>query len=329
MNEYIVLLMKKEVYTIRGDDIKVEWKECTQIKLPFTSKYIAPYWYAAIRNVFEYDKIRGLQTIHKLTSDDRIASGYKLYKNKHIKEIIVTTYSGGDVRAIVLSEDKTEEHTVIIKNFLPQKLPQYNFEREDYIANLIIRCDCTDSSIGAYKHNSSMIDKHSAAVIWFLIDRFNMPRIFVLPEQKMVGYQKSDIEELEVEIYALPLVKFTQHINILLMKKYKSMQNPALGVSIHRVDNLTYREEGKPQWLSFCNSGDVERLLKGISRAYTAMEISQGKTPSQIQERLCMVLGIAPKTIEKLVEKVIEKKVFIHPEKKHWWNIWGFGRKKS
>jgi len=303
--------MKKEVYTIRGKDVKVEMKECIPRALPFSSRYIAPYWYAAIRNVFEYDKIRGLQTIHKLTSDDRIWAGYQLYKNGHIKEAVVTKYAGGDVRAIVLSEDGKNEYTVIIKNYLPDKPPQYNFEREEFIANLLVSCTCPDATISKYKDNSSMIDKHVAAILWFLIDKFDMPRIFILPEEKMIGYQKSKPEELEVNINVMPLIKFRQFINILLLKEFKNIKT-SMSLSVHRISNETDTEMSRPIWLTLSELDEAKKLLRGIYKGYVGMAKSRGQSDEEIYKTISEFIDILPR------EQIIQKK--------HWWKTWFFGR---
>jgi len=319
---------KKKVIKIKGDIISEEMKECHPRELPLSSKYIEHWWFDAIRCVYEYEKQRGLVGRHLLMSDNRIESGLKLYREKHIDDITLTTEYGGDVLAHVSSEADDEQYIVVVKNFIPETLPQFSYQRENYISNLQIACSCSDHMLSRYKENASLCCKHISSVLWMLqLDaRFkNMPRIFITPEDRIVGYQKSDVEELEVDIRALPLIKFTQHINILLMKEYQDMQKPALAVSVHRVDNMTHREESKPQWLTYVESKDVERLITGISKAYTAMEISHDKTLEQIEERLCTLLKIKPKTIEKVVEtvKVVERVVEKTVKNKYpWWHFW-------
>jgi hypothetical protein len=322
----------KKVIKIKGDIINEEMKECHPRELPLTSKYIEHWWFDAIRCVYEYEKQRGLVGRHLLMSDNRIESGLKLYREKHIEDITLTTDYGGDVLAHVSAETDDEQYIVVVKNFIPETLPQFSYQRENFISNLQIACSCSDHMLSRYKENASLCCKHISSVLWMLqLDgRFkNMPRIFITPEDRMVGYQKSDVEELEVDIRALPLIKFTQHINILLMKEYQGMQKPALAVSVHRVDNMTHREESKPQWLTYVESKDVERLITGISKAYTTMETSNGKTPDEIEGRLCTVLKIKPRMIEKVVERIVEKKVFVEQKKRHWWHIWGIGRQKK
>ena len=90
--------------------------------------------------------------------------------NGHIKNITVTTAYGGDVRAVVLIKDKKREYTVIIKNYLPDKLPQYNYEREYYISNLIVTCSCNDYMLTSYRSNASIFCIHAMAVFFFFID---------------------------------------------------------------------------------------------------------------------------------------------------------------
>jgi hypothetical protein len=293
----------KDVYKSENGVETVEQKECHPRKLSLTSKYIAPYWFQAIHNVFKYDKERGLQETHKLVDDSRLIRGYKLYKEGHIASWVVTKHRGGDVRAIVTSEDGEDEYTVIIKDYLPPKLPQFNHEREQFIANLFIDCTCTDHQMAHYKDNSSMMCKHINCILFFLINdkRFFMPRIFLTPEEKMVGIAKSETEELETEIRAMPLVKFSQFINVLLLKKFRGME-PALGLSIHRISNEDHEELTKPQWLTYTSQElpDVERLIKGVVKAYKTILQSQNVSDDEILEH-----------IDRLVERPQKKK-------RHW-----------
>lgn len=264
--------MKKKIIKIKGDKQTIEYKECNPRQLPLSSKFIAPYWFDAIQNAFQYEKERGLINRHLLVSDNRIADGLKLYQDKQIVEQTITTVNGGDVLAYVLSKDKTKKYIVIIKNYLPLKLPQYNYERERFISNLQVSCTCTDSVMGRYRENSNLICKHTAAVIWFLIDKFDMPKIFIKPEERTVGWQKSKIVELETNIEALPLVKFRSYINILLLKKYRGVK-PAMGLSIHTISNTDQKEHYQPKWLTFTNEAEVKKILKGTLKAYS--EISK------------------------------------------------------
>lgn len=306
--------MLKDIYKSKNGEEWVEQKACHPRKLGLTSKYIAPYWFQAFHNVFNYDKMRGLQEIHKLVDDSRIQKGLRLYKENHIVTWVVTKHHGGDVHAVVTSEKGDKSYTVIIKDYLPDKLPQYNYEREDFISKLFCDCTCPDHIMSHYRDNSAMLCKHIVAVLWFLMTdkRFNMPRIFIQPEVKMIGYQKSKTEELETNIQALPLIKFTQFINILLLNNYRGMSS-ALGVSIHKIDNATHRELDKPQWLTYCNLEDVEKLIKGIAKGYRAMAKSQ-KVPE--------------KEIDAVLDKLIDRKPEPKPEtktkqkKKAWWKFW-------
>lgn len=300
--------MEKEVIRTKNGITTVDLKECHPRQLALTSKYIAPYWFEAFHTVFKYEKERGLQEVHKLTDDRRVEAGMNLYKNGHIKETVVTKHIGGDVRAVVLSENKTAEYTVIIKDYIPDKLPQTNPQRERFIANLFVDCDCSDHHLSHYKDNSSMLCKHINCILWFLMNdtRFNMPRIFISPELKMVGYQKSETEELETEIKALPLIHFSQYINILLLKKYRGLY-PALGISVHKVNNKNNLEMEKPQWLTFVEITDVTKLIRGITKAYKEMARVQGKTEEQINDELDeMLLSVHPEM----------------PKRKKWWKFW-------
>ena len=275
-----------------------------------TSKYIAPYWFDAFQNVFRYEKRRDLPEVHKLVSDDRIKRGLDLYRDKHILHNVVTTIRGGDVNATV------DEYTVIIKNFLPEKLPQYNYQREEYISNLFVNCTCKDFSMGKYRDNASILCKHCCATIWYLQAEFNMPVIFVSPEAKELGYSKSNTVELATDIKALPLVKFTNYINILLLKKYRGIA-PALGISIHRINNETNKEESRPVWMTYTELPEVEMLIRGISKAYKEMAKSKGISDLDNTVRLCSLVEINP---------IIKEST---QSKRKWWKFWNAGRGKK
>ncbi len=257
------------------------------------------YWYKAILNVAHYQKRRDLQEVHKLIDDRRVTKGLELYRNKAIIKNTVTTHRGGDVHAVVQSEKNN--YTIIIKNYLPETLPQRLYEREEYIADLYVDCTCQDHIMSHYRDNSAMLCKHICAVLYFLIHQFNMPKIFLTPEEKMLGYKKSNTIELETDIKALPLIKFTQHINILLLKEHRGMES-ALALSIHRVNNETHVEDYKPQWLTYCELPDVMKLIKGITTAYKEMASSKGVSEEEIQVTL--------------------HKLFPIQKKKWWWNLW-------
>lgn len=207
-----------------------------------------------------------------MVSDDRIKAGLELYRNGHILDYTITTEAGGDARATVLSEDKQKEYTVVVKNYLPEKLPQYVYEREQYIANMHLDCTCQDHIIAHYKDNSSLMCKHITAVLWLLQNKFNMPKIFVMPEERVVGYKKSDVEELAVKLTAMPLLKYTYYINVLLLKKFRGMK-PAVGVSIHKEYNPPYGkgEAGKPIWLTYTEPKIIERMIEALQEAHDRM----------------------------------------------------------
>ena len=257
------MVYKKEVSYFDGKDIKTEMKTCHPRKLNASNKYIAPYWFQALHNVNNYSKSRQLQEVHKLVDDRRIKAGFDLYHHGHIAEAVVTKERGGDVRAIVKSEDGKHDYTVIIKDYLTEKLPQYTHEREEYIANLYIDCTCTDHVLSHYKDNTSMLCKHIIAVLFFLINKFDMPKILIIPEEKLVGYAKSDIEEIVTDIRVLPLVKFRRFINILWMRNFHGMKN-ALGISIHTVNNETDKEDHKPMWLTITEKKESIQLIHGL-----------------------------------------------------------------
>jgi len=280
------MVYKKEVSYFDGKNIKTKMKTCHPRRLGASSKYIAPYWFQALHNVNNYSKSRQLQEVHKLVDDRRIKAGFDLYHNGHITEAVVTKQRGGDVRAVVLSEDKKKEYTVIIKDYLAEKLPQYTHEREEYIANLYVDCTCTDHVLSHYKDNTSMLCKHIIAVLFFLIYKFDMPRILILPEEKMMGYAKSNVEEIETDIRVLPLVKFRRFINILLLKNFRGMSD-ALGISIHTVNNETDKEDHKPMWLTITGKKEVTQLVHGLVVVLNRM---CGNNERYVLERL------APKT---------------------------------
>lgn len=265
-------LRTKEVIKHKNGKVTIDNKVCHPKKLPSKIKYIAPYWHLAFENVLRYQKERGLQEIHKIVDNSRIEKGFKLYEQNRIKEITVTTEAQGDINALVRSEDGTKEYRVIMKNFLPEKgkLPQYNHERERFISEFLVTCSCDDHIIHRYSSNVSIFCKHICAVIWFLIKKYNMPKIFIDPIELRYGYKKSEVEEIVTNIEALPLVKFTQHLNILLLKNFRGM-NPALGLSIHRIDNKTNQEIGKPQWLTYTSSDDVMSLMGGLLIVHNKM----------------------------------------------------------
>ena len=300
----------KEVYKIDKDGNKtVEMKQCHPRQLPLTTKYIAPYWFQAFQNVYKYQKRRDLVEVHKLFSDDRIKRGLDLYRNKGITHNVVTTVYGGDVHATVKRETGPE-HTVVMKNFLPAKLPQYNHEREEYLANLFVSCDCKDSQMGRYRDNASLFCQHISAVIWYLQAEFNMPIIFVSPEAKQLGYSKSNTEEIATNIKALPLVKFTQYINILVLKNYRGIP-AATALSVHRIDNETNKEESRPQWLTFVEPKDVEKIFIGFIEAYKKMRQERGDSDESIIEHLQTLLLPKPA-----------------PKKPSWWERLKIGGRK-
>lgn len=303
------MVYKKEVSYFDGKHIRTDMKTCHPRKLGASSRYIAPYWFQALHNVNNYSKSRQLQEVHKLVDDRRIKAGFNLYRNGHIKEAVITKQHGGDVRAIVFSEDKKKEYTVIIKDYLSEKLPQYTHEREEYIANLYIDCTCTDHVLSHYKDNTSMLCKHIIAVLFFLIAKFDMPKILVLPEEKLVGYVKSDVEEIKTDIRVLPLVKFRRFINILLMKNFRGMSN-ALGISIHTVNNETDQEDHKPMWLTITEKKEAVELIDGL--IYVLNEMSD-------EEEVFILDRLQPKT-----KNSIFIKSFIRNGKR----VKGFYRKK-
>jgi hypothetical protein len=90
------------------------------------------------------------------------------------------------------------------------------------------------------------------------------------PGERMAGYQKSNAREIDTGIQALPLVLFTQHVNILLLDRFRGMKL-ALGLSIHRIDNKTHKNREKSQWLTYTEPADVERLIIGMTNVLKKM----------------------------------------------------------
>lgn len=290
----------KKVIKIKDGIETSEMKECVPRDLPLSSRFIEKYWFDAIRLVYQYEKQRGLVGRHLLIADNRIEAGLKLYRDKHIDNITITTENCGDFIADIASEKDEQKYIVVIKNYLTSSStglpPQFQYQREKFISDLQVSCTCSDYAFGRYKDNASLCCKHICAAIWFLQER-SMPRIFITPEQKMIGYQKSDVEELETNIEGLPLLKFTPHINVLLMKKYRNML-PAISISLHRISNDDHTEPNKPHWITYTSEqlSGVERLIKGIIKGYKSMMQSKGISDTEIMERL-----------DKFIERPIEK----------------------
>jgi hypothetical protein len=302
---------EKEVFKIDRDGrTTVEMKECHPQKLPERCRYVAPYWWQAFQNVSQYEKKRELQEVHKLVADNRVSKGLKLYRNKKILSNVVTRVNRGDVHATVESEDGTHTYTVIMKNYLAEKLPQYTHEREEYLADLYVDCTCPDHVMSHYRSNASMLCSHVCAVIWFLMDKFDMEKIFISPEEHVVGYDRSNTVELETEILGLPLVRFRQHLNILLLKKFRNMST-AMAISWHKIDNITNKDYTKPTWITFTERGELEKLMRGISRGYKEMSLECGEGEQYINERLCTLLGIKPQQI-----------VVAESKTKKWYQFW-------
>ena len=279
-------LRTKKVYRHTGGNVSVMDKVCHPKQFPSKIRYITPYWHLAFENVLRYQKERGLQEIHKIVDDSRIKKGLKMYNTNAIKDITITTESQGDVNAIVTSEQGKKQYRVIMKNFLPEKgkLPQYNHERERFISDFLVTCSCEDHIINRYSSNVSTLCKHCCCVIWFLIEKYNMPKIFIKPTELYHGYKKSEVTEIATDIQALPLVLFRQSINILLLEHFRGME-PALGISIHKIANDTNLEMGKPQWLTYIDNKDVMTLIDALLQVYNKMNPDKAKKLGPISEQ--------------------------------------------
>ena len=264
----------KKIYRYKDGRKWVEEEVCHPQKLALTSKYIYPYWYDPIKRVFAYEKQRGLVDIHKLVSDDRIIRGLKLLRKGNLIDWTITKGDGGDARVAVRSQDGKNIHTVIIKNYLPKTLPQYQYERENYIADMVTTCDCQDHMQTRGKSNSSMFCIHIMCVLWHLIDKFNMPKIFISPEERMLGWKKSDIIEQTGKIMALPLLEFTPYLRVLTLLRHRGM-GTATGISMHRQDNKTLGEWEKARWGAYTERVNIEKIIKGLIVAYKEMNIDR------------------------------------------------------
>ena len=126
-----------------------------------------------------------------------------------------------------------------------------------------------------YRINASIFCIHVMAVLFFLIDKYNMPKIFITPEERITGFAKSDVEEVETDINVLPLVKFRRFINILLIKNFRGMNN-ALGVYIHTVNNSTDKEDYKPMWLTLTDEKEVKKLIYNLVYVLNKMKGKEG-----------------------------------------------------
>ena len=279
------------------------------------SKTIWEYDYEIIKDVFNYQMRReaAMQEVHKFFTDDRNLEGLKIYKEGKIKNGAVTNV---DVRATV-EGSKGKEYTVILKKWQPLekddtiKLIRHRYEVEEYFADMFFDCSCQDHLIHHYKGNSSICCKHIAAVMWMLMEEYNMRKFFIKPEE-VGGYQKSNNIDLVKNLKCLPMKKFTPYINIVALREFRAIQT-SLSVSIHRNPNKGY-EDNYPNgiatiWATITEPNEVEKLIKALIRGYVEMLVSRKNQHEQIVEA---VKSLAPTNGEekeiKRLQNIIKEK---------------------
>lgn len=278
--------MKKQIIKFKEGKETREYSECHSLKLSSASKYIEAYWFEIIKDVFSYEKERnaGLQEVHKLFTDDRILEGLKLFKEGKVIEGAITDV---DVRATVKG---TQDYTVTLKNWKPEKMLRHRYEMERYIAELFIDCSCQDHVIQHYRSNSSMACKHICAVLWLLQEKYNMPKFFLTPKEvKEKWYDKSKTIEIETNLYGVPMKQFSQFVNVLVLRDFKGIP-ASLAYSIHKEPNKGYESKYpggiKPNWITFDNIETVEKLIKANIKGYVEMLASRRNTEEQIKEAI-------------------------------------------
>lgn len=274
--------MKKIIKFKDGKETE-EFGECHSLKLSSASKYIEPYWFEIIKDVFSYEKERnaGLQEVHKLFTDDRILEGLKLFKEGKVIEGAITDV---DVRATVKG---TQDYTITLKNWKPEKMLRHRYEMERYIAELFIDCSCQDHVIQHYRSNSSMACKHICAVLWMLQEKYNMPKFFLTPKEvKEKWYDKSKTIEVETDLYGVPMKQFSQFVNVLVLRDFKGIPS-SLAYSIHKEPNKGYESKYpggiKPTWITFDNPEIVEKLIKANIKGYVEMLASRKNSLEDIR----------------------------------------------
>ena len=307
--------MKKQIIKFKGKEEVREFGDCHPHKLKSASNTIEKYWYEIIKDVFSYEKERnaGLQEIHKLFTDDRVLKGLKLYKEGKVKEGAITDV---DVRATIQGLDR--DYTVTLKNWKPEGLIRYRYEMERYISELFVDCSCQDHMMGHYRSNSSIICKHIAAVLWLLQEKYNMPKFLITPKEKTEGwYEKSKTVEIEKNLYGVPMKQFSQYLNVLLLKDFRGVPT-SLAYSIHKEPNKGYESLYKngipPTWITFANTGTVEKLIKSNLKGYIEMLASRGNTEENIMKSISELIPF--KVEPKIVEKIVIKEVLV--EKESW-----------
>lgn len=312
--------MKKKITHLKDGKETVSWGECNNIHLPVASKYIEKFWWEIIKDVYSYERARnaGLQEVHKIFTDDRILAGLELYKNGKVdKDIAITDV---DIRAKIEGEEGT--YTVILKNWKPEKLLRHRHEIEQYIAELYSSCNCLDCQInGHYRNNSTLYCKHLCGVLWLLMEKYNMPKFFIRPEEQQY-YQKSNNLDLVKNLKCLPMKKFTPHLNVVALREFRDIPT-SLSLSIHRIPNKGYEKDypnGIPNvWITLTEPDDVEKLIKANIKGLVEMLASRKNTAEQINET---VKNLVPNgyedEIKELKEKIVdlEKKYKEEVEKK-------------
>jgi len=269
------------------NQVKVSEKEtiCHPLRLAPASKLVVPIYYDCLKEIFEYEKKPSLFSQHLLFLDDRLFRGYKIYKEKKICEL---TKTQSDIRATVRSvSDPSKTHNVIIKGWLPlDGIPRRRYEIIKYLEELTVSCDCEDFVInGKYRSNTSIICHHIAAVFWFLMQEGEMPKFLLTPEERGRWYEKAKPEELLTHIDCLPMKRFSQFLNVLLLRDYKGIPT-SFSYSIHRVPNIEYEKEYPngipPVWATITEPDDVAKVIKASIKGYAEMLASRNVSTAGI-----------------------------------------------
>jgi hypothetical protein len=292
--------MPKDVTYIKNGKVeKTKAAECHPLKLAPAVENIKKEWYDVITEVFNYQKYREseLHEIHKLFLDDRIDSGWKLYKAGNITDLVRTDV---DIHAKVRSEEGDGEYTVILKSWLPPTMPRMRYDMIKYIERLFYDCTCEDHTItGHYRSNSNLCCKHIACVMWYLQNEDNMPKFL---QRKVEAAKLSSTRNLVEKVYAYPMKKFTPYVNILLLEKFKGM-NSSVGISLHRELNEPdrYKEPYAPIWVAYTEPEDVKKIIDALRDGYEIMLTERGLLKPDVEDRFA---DWFKKTIEDLYSKL-------------------------
>lgn len=279
---------------------------CNRLVTASASEYVVPIYYDCLKEIFDYQKKPVLFSQHLLFLDDRLKKGLEIYRNKKITSMIRTNV---DIFATVSSRtEKDKEYDVVLKTWLPEKMPRHRHEIIEYLENLTVSCSCKDFIMnGKYRNNCSIICPHIAAVLWFLIQEDSMPKFLRTQEEYQKGYyENSKTVELDNEIYGVPMKMFDTFLNILALREFKEIKT-SVSLSVHRKPKEEYKDrypEGiKPVWITFAETEDVERVIKALVKGYVEMLASRQNTAEDIMEA---VRNLVPQEEKK--EEVVEEK---------------------